>query len=81
MTFHDAPTSIPDPEVVPKAKRRRFSAKYKQRILEEADNCTEPGNAGQAAGRGHLYPQRKPGRHVQDQLSGRRGPEKAHQRG
>ena len=22
MTFHDSPTDIPDPEVVPKAKRR-----------------------------------------------------------
>ncbi len=43
MTFHDSPTDIPDPEVVPKAKRRKFSAEYKRRILEEADNLTEPG--------------------------------------
>ena len=41
MTFHNAPTNIPDPEVVPKAKRRKFSAEYKWRMLEEADNCTE----------------------------------------
>ena len=46
MAFHDAPTDIPDPEVVPKAKRRKFSAEYKRRILEEADNCTEPGQIG-----------------------------------
>lgn len=55
MTFHDAPTNIPDPEVVPKAKRRRFSVKYKQRILEEADNCTEPGQTGALLRREGLY--------------------------
>ena len=37
---------VPDPEVVPTAKRRRFSAAYKSRILEEADACTEPGEIG-----------------------------------
>jgi hypothetical protein len=30
-------------EVVPKAKRRRFSAKYKRRILREAAECTKVG--------------------------------------
>ncbi len=30
----------PDPEVVVKAHRRRFSAEYKHRILQEADACT-----------------------------------------
>ena len=38
-----AQTGIPDPEVVPTARRRRFSAEYKSRILEEADACTESG--------------------------------------
>ena len=38
MTFHDSPTNIPDPEVVPKAKRRKFSVEYKRRILEEAND-------------------------------------------
>ena len=28
---------VPNPELVPRAKRRRFSAAYKLRILEEAD--------------------------------------------
>jgi len=37
MTFHDSPTDILDPEVVPKAKRRKFSAEYKRRILEETE--------------------------------------------
>ena len=33
---------VPDPEVVPVGQRRRFSAGYKLRILEEADACGEP---------------------------------------
>ena len=32
-----------DPEVVPLAQRRRFTANEKLRILEEADACTSPG--------------------------------------
>ena len=55
MTFHDAPTNIPDPEVVPKAKRRKFSAEYKWRILEEADNCTGAGQIGALLRREGLY--------------------------
>ena len=33
----------PDPEVAEKKRRRKFTAKYKLRILSEADLCTEPG--------------------------------------
>ncbi len=33
-------------EVVPKAKRRSFSAAYKQRILQEADSCRQSGQLG-----------------------------------
>ncbi len=36
----------PDPEVVPKASRRTFSAAEKLRILNEADACTQPGQIG-----------------------------------
>jgi len=36
-----APTHTPDPEVVPRATRRQFSAAYKRRIVAEADACTE----------------------------------------
>jgi transposase len=36
----------PDPEVKPATPRRRFSAKEKLRILEEADACSEPGEVG-----------------------------------
>ena len=55
MTFHDEPVDIPDPEVVPKAKRRKFSAEYKRRILDEADSCTEPGQIGALLRREGLY--------------------------
>jgi transposase len=33
-------------EVLEKTARRRFTAEYKQRILTEADSCTEPGDIG-----------------------------------
>lgn len=32
--------SAPNPEVVVRAARRRFTAEYKQRFLQEADACT-----------------------------------------
>ena len=48
-------TTIPDPEVVPKAKRRRFTAAYKLRIIREADACTEPGEIGALLRREGLY--------------------------
>jgi hypothetical protein len=35
-----------DPEALEQATRRRFTAKYKRRVLEEADRCTEPGQIG-----------------------------------
>jgi len=48
-------TKIPDPEVVPKAKRRKFTAEYKLRIVKEADTCTEPGQVGALLRREGLY--------------------------
>jgi transposase-like protein len=48
-------TRIPDPEVVPKAKRRQFAAEYKLRIVREADACTEPGQIGSLLRREGLY--------------------------
>ena len=53
-----APTSAsrPDPEVVAKAKRRTFTAEYKQRILQEADNAAAtPGGVGALLRREGLY--------------------------
>lgn len=48
-------TKRPDPEVVPKAKRRTFSSAYKLRILEEADACNKPGEIGALLRREGLY--------------------------
>ena len=47
--------STPDPEVVPKAERRRFTAEYKLRILAEADACTQRGEIGALLRREGLY--------------------------
>ena len=45
----------PDPEVVAKPLRRRFTAQYRLRILEETDRCTEPGEVGRVLRREGLY--------------------------
>ena len=45
----------PQTEVVPKAKRRTFSAQYKLRILEEYERCTTPGHRGALLRREGLY--------------------------
>ena len=48
--------SLPDPEVVAKAKRRTFTAEYKQRILQEADSVADtPGGIGALLRREGLY--------------------------
>jgi transposase len=46
----------PDPEVVPKAQRRTFTAGYKLWVLEEADKCREQsGQIGALLRREGLY--------------------------
>ena len=53
-----APTSAwhPDPEMVAKAKRRTFTAEYKQHILQEADSAAAtPGGVGALLRREGLY--------------------------
>ncbi|MFH1135789.1 MAG: IS3 family transposase [Pseudomonadota bacterium] len=45
----------PDPEVKPVKRRRRLTAAYKIRILEEADQCTQPGQMGALLRREGLY--------------------------
>jgi transposase-like protein len=51
-----ASASRPDPEVVAKAKRRTFTAEYKQRILQEADSAAAtPGGVGALLRREGLY--------------------------
>ena len=46
---------VPDPEVVPRAKRRRFTAEYKLSVVEEAGRCSEPGEVGALLRREGLY--------------------------
>lgn len=48
-------SEIPDPEVAEKAKRRRFTADYKIRILREADACRGDGDIGALLRREGLY--------------------------
>jgi transposase-like protein len=45
----------PDPEVSQKRPRRRLSAQYKLRILDEVDARTEPGHVGAILRREGLY--------------------------
>ena len=49
------PVSAPNPEVEPKAVRRRFSAQYKRSVLEQADRCTNLGDVGALLRREGLY--------------------------
>ena len=75
---------VPPTEVTPRAKRRTFSAKYKLRILEQADACTEPGEIGALLRREGLYSsnlttwrrQREQGQ-LQGLTPKKRGPKKA----
>ena len=50
-----ARSKIPDPEVPERAKRRRFTAEYKIRILREADACRGDGDIGALLRREGLY--------------------------
>ena len=48
------PQAVPDPELK-QAKRRRFSAEYKLKILKQADACKKPGEVGALLRREGLY--------------------------
>lgn len=50
-----APIHTPNPEVVPHATRRRFSAAYKRRIVAEAEACSDRGAIGALLRREGLY--------------------------
>jgi transposase len=50
-----APAGVPDPELVERPSRRRFTAEYKLRILREADACQRPGEVGALLRREGLY--------------------------
>ena len=44
-----------DPEVLPRAERRQYTAEYKLRVLEEVEQCTVPGQIGALLRREGLY--------------------------
>jgi transposase-like protein len=46
---------LPDPELVERPRRRRFSAQYKLRIVREADSCSRSGEVGALLRREGLY--------------------------
>jgi transposase len=50
-----APAGMPDPELVERPRRRRFSAEYKLGILREGDGCQRPGEVGALLRREGLY--------------------------
>jgi transposase len=50
-----APEGVPDPELVDRPARRRFTAEYKLGILREAEACTAPGEIGELLRREGLY--------------------------
>ncbi len=45
----------PDPELIERARRRRFTAEYKMQILREADACSGAGEIGALLRREGLY--------------------------
>lgn len=47
--------SAPDPELVEGARRRSFTAKFKLKVLSEADRCSKPGEIGALLRREGLY--------------------------
>lgn len=47
--------ATPNPELIERPKRRRFTAEYKLRILEAADACSRPGEIGTLLRREGLY--------------------------
>jgi transposase len=49
------PTAVPDPELIERPQRRRYSAEYKLRILAEADGLSLPGQVGALLRREGLY--------------------------
>ena len=38
---------VPDPELIERPRRRRFTAEYKLQILRQADGCGKPGEIGE----------------------------------
>jgi transposase len=49
------PVGVPDPELAPRASRRRFTAAYKLEIVVAAEACSKPGEVGALLRREGLY--------------------------
>jgi transposase len=49
------PAGVPDPELIERARRRRFTSEYKLAILAEADGLTHAGEVGALLRREGLY--------------------------
>ena len=51
----NALAEVPEVEVSAKAQRRRFTAEYKRKVLQEADGCTKTGEIAALLRREGLY--------------------------
>lgn len=51
----DSVAALPEPEADARPSRRRFSAAYKRRVLEETDQLRDPGQVGAYLRREGLY--------------------------
>ena len=54
-THANVTEEVPQVEVIPRSKRRRFAVSYKLRILDEADACMHPGEIGALLRREGIY--------------------------
>lgn len=55
MSQEEKTINTPDPEVVSKPQRRRYTAEYKLRMLKEYDACEQPGEKGALLRREGIY--------------------------
>jgi transposase len=55
MSQEEKNINPPDPEVVSKPQRRRYTAEYKLRMLKEYDACEQPGEKGALLRREGIY--------------------------
>ena len=54
-TSDERAAQVPDPELVERPRRRKFTAQYKLRVVREADACCKPGEIGALLRREGLY--------------------------
>jgi len=55
MSQEEKIINLPDPEVISKPQRRRYTAEYKMRMLQEYDACEQPGEKGALLRREGIY--------------------------